>query len=221
MNSVKSVKKPPLTRFGGRPPKFTFEAKTVLLDALRAGKAYASACIAAGITPVTLFSHRRADARFDAQCRAARATGKKQPNAMPGQATMIDSYGNIVPSSEIVVDAKEQARLQRAFDKRQKDLRRRFVTKDAVPQTRKRSQPANGADDRIKRLIKLRQDYEADLRKAEAESGNVVATRDAQLSESTVLQTVQGRPVERVEAQLARPEPPAGVFLCRSILRRD
>ena len=113
MKPDKSINFPPLTRFGGRPSRFTFEAKTVLLDALRGGKSYASACFAANITPVTLFKWRKAHSRFDAQCRAARATGKKKPHAMPGQATMIDSYGNVVPNTEIVADDKERFRLIR------------------------------------------------------------------------------------------------------------
>jgi hypothetical protein len=162
MNSDKSIKKPPLTRFGGRPPKLTFEAKTVLLDSLRNGRSYAGACLAAGITPVTLFNHRRVNSRFDAQCRAARTTGKKLPLAMPGQATTIDSYGNIVPNSEIIADEKERARLQR--------LREHLhgLTRGEASPKRLSHRRENCHDAVVKRLLELRENYEADLRKSEA-----------------------------------------------------
>ena len=181
MNSVKSIKKPPLTRFGGRPPKLTFEAKTVLLDSLRDGRSYADACLAAGITPVTLFNHRRTNSRFDAQCRAARATGKKLPQTMP--------YGIIVPNSGIVADEKERARLQRLFS-RKLGHTLDFDRSPALKRLRRRRE--NCQDEVVKRLLKLREDYETDLHKAKAENvqigpidGNLMATKPATLGETT------------------------------------
>jgi hypothetical protein len=159
-NSDIFTKKPPVHSLGGRPPKFTIEARTVILDALRAGKSYAAACLAADISPVALFMWRRAHPRFDAQCRNARARGKQQPNAMPGQATMIDSNGNIVPNSEIVADEKERFRLIQ--------LREHLhgLTRSEASQSRKRlsRRRENCQDEVVKRLLKLREDYQAEWR---------------------------------------------------------
>src|SRR5262249_26667440 len=214
MKPVKSINFPPLTRFGGRPSRFTFEARTVILDPLRAGKAYASACLAASITPVTLFKWRRAHPRFDAQCRAARATGKKLPQAMPAQWTMIDSNGNIVPDSGIVADEKERFRLIR--------LREHLhgLTRSGASQSRKRllRRRDNWDDEVVKRLLKLREDYEADQRRAKAESslpenveigpidGNTVATPTVIHGETTVCVSVQDVPAQLPGAPSARPK---------------
>ena len=171
MDSHNFIKKTPRHSLGGRPPKFTIEARTVILDALRAGKSYASACLAADISPVALFMWRRAHPRFDAQCRNARARGKAQPNAMPGQATMLDSNGNIVPNSEIVADEKERFRLIRLREQHH------GITRGKASPNRLSRRRENYHDEVAKRLLKLREDYEAEERR-KTEIGSVTAASE-------------------------------------------
>ena len=202
MNSHNFIKKPPVHSLGGRPPKFTRETKTVLLDALRSGKSYASACLAAGISPVALFMWRRAHFRFDSQCRNARARGKRKPLAMRRQWTQIDLHGNIVPNSGIVADEKERCRLIR--------LRERLhgLTRDEAPKRLSRRRE-NCHDEVVKRLLELREDYEAEeRRKTEAEIAQIARRMDKiggqrELSDSKA--TPQFTYENRVRAQLVEP----------------
>jgi len=118
MNGDKEITK---RSFGGRPSVFTSNVRTVIFESLRAGKSYAGACIAAGISPVSLFRHRGAHKHFDKRVREARAEGKAKPNAAPGHATMIDSWGNVVPNTEVVCDEAQRQGLIKLRDRMLKD----------------------------------------------------------------------------------------------------
>jgi hypothetical protein len=195
----------------GRPSKLTPEMKSKIIRAVREGASFSQAAISAGTTFVSIYRWRAKDKRFDKALRTARkqAVGKGRK---VGEVPMIrNAFGELVVTD--IIDAKEQGRLQRAFDKRQKELRSRFFT---TPQKRKRLQPASH-DQVINRLIKVREEYEAELQRKKVKSspidGNVVATPAAQGGESTDLESVQNAPVKLPEASPARPEPPAGVFV--------
>jgi hypothetical protein len=107
---------------------------------------------------------------------------------MPGQATMIDSYGNVVPSSEIICTEGERHRLIRV-----RERLHGYVCADA-PSPKRSSRRGNDCHDAVvKRLLELRENYEADLRKSEAGADKNGGQRGLSDSEATPQFTSENR----------------------------
>jgi hypothetical protein len=131
-----------------------------LFSALRSGKSYAGACVAANIAPLTLYRWRKLNPRFEAKLKAARREGLNNPGAYPPQAMVIDSFGNIVDNSEVVCTEEERMRLIK--------LRERMLSEKAggasaeTPDEVKVPRGNGRMRDRIRRLIRLREAWEAE-----------------------------------------------------------
>ena len=84
---------------------------------------------------------------------------------------MIDSYGNVVPNSEVICDEKERARLQRLLNQR-----RGHAVGSAALKRLSRRRDSSGCGAVIKRLLKQRERIEEqDLRKTEVGRGTAAS----------------------------------------------
>jgi hypothetical protein len=159
----------------GRPSKFDKAMAGKIIREVREGASFYQAAISAGTTFVSIFRWRVKYPWFDKALRTARkqAVGKgRKVGEMPMSK---DAFGRPFVSRDQICDEKERQRLIK--------LRNQLLAgRSGVVAVKAKSRIKRGSgehDDVVKRLIKLREDYEAKQAQKELGTGNVAATLQA------------------------------------------